>query len=340
MKAHKFQPGTWEGTPPVLIASGDGYHTAEVLRKARKGLEELFPEATHEKLEGPGRRLGEAIDLYRTLGMWGEQRIVEYHAETNPQGFWTPRVENKGSDEQQHLLDCLEDEPTGNLLLIRCGAIRASNWAKALKEKAYLVDCSMPKEKRRDLASWVMEQGREIGLDIAQDGAYALLDRIGTSPGVIDNAMALLDLSPKRHQRWGAAAIEKVFTRDTQSDVFSLAEALSTQDLKTSLQVSCSLFDRGTQIVELIGGLRVQFMRLLQLKFNEGKWDKDAISRELGIPSFFVDKTRGQASRFSLPRLKLVYNELHRLDRSVKSSSQNERDLFEVFILRCLCETT
>jgi DNA polymerase III delta subunit len=339
LKAHQFQSGSWQGSPPVLIASGDGYHTAEVLNKARKGLEETFPEAIHEKLEAPARRLGEAIDLYHTHGMWGETRIVEFHAETNNQGFWAPKVENKGNDEQQHLLDCLEGEPSGNILLIRCGAIRASKWAKALKEKAFMVDCAVPKESRRDQTAWIMGQGREIGLDITQDGAYALIDRIGNNPGVLDNALAMLDLSPNRHQRWGSMAIEKVFTRDTQSDVFRLAEALSSQDMKASLQVSTSLFDRGTQIVELIGGLRVQFKRLLQLKFNEGKWDKDAICRELGIPHFFVDKTRQQASRFSLPRLKQVYNELHRLDRSIKSSSQNERDLFEVFIFRCFFGT-
>lgn len=334
MKAHQFKSGSWDGSPPVLIASGDGYHTAEVLRKARKDLDERFPEALHEKLEGPGHRLGEAIDLYRTLGMWGETRVVEYHAETNPQGFWAPRHETKGNDEQQHLLDCLEKEPTGNLLLIRCGAIRASNWFKVLKEKAFVVDCAAPKERKRDQATWLMAQAKEIDLEITQDGAYALLDRIGSNPGVLDNALALLDLSPDRNQRWGNLAIEKVFTRDTQSDVFSLAEALSSQDMKTSLQISSSLFDRGVQIVELLGGLRSQFRRLLQIKFNDGKWSREAITKELGIPSFAVEKNRQQASRFSLPRLKQIYNELHQLDRSIKSSSQNERDLFEVFIFR------
>lgn len=339
MKAHQFKTASWDGSKPVLIASGDGYHTAEVVNKARKGLEERFPEAIYEKLEGPARRLGEAIDLYHTLGMWGETRIVEYQAETNQQGFWAPKTGTKGSDEQQHLLDCLEGEPNGNFLIIRCGSIRASNWAKAVKDKAFMVDCSVPKEKRRDQADWIMGQGREIGLDITPDGAYCLLDRIGANPGVLDNALAMLDLSPNRNQRWGSLAIEKVFTRDTQSDVFRLADALSNKDMKASLEVSHSLFDRGTQIFELLGGLRVQFKRLLQLKFNEGKWDKDAISKELGIPSFFVDKTKQQASRFSLPHLRQVYNELHQLDRSIKSSSQNERDLFEVFIFRCFFGT-
>jgi len=312
-----------------------------VIRKARKGLEERFPGAIFEKLEGSAHRLGEAIDLYRTLGLWGETRIVEYHAEANPQGFWSPTngSSNKGNDEQQHLLDCLEGEPTGNVLLIRCGSLRASNWAKALKEKCFLVDCSVPKEKSWELESWLRDQGRAIGLDITQDGAKALLERIGSNTGILDNALALLDLSPQRQQRWNAQAIEGVFTQDTQSDVFRLAEAISNLDMKTSLQVSASLFDRGTQIVELIGGLRLQFKRLLQIKFNEGRWDKETIAKELGIPSFFVDKTKQQASRFSLPRLKLVYNELHRLDRSIKSSSQNERELFEVFIFRCFFGT-
>jgi DNA polymerase III delta subunit len=95
-----------------------------------------------------------------------------------------------------------------------------------------------------------------------------------------------------------------------------------------------SIFDRGTMVVELLGGLRLQFRRLLLLKFHQGQWGRQTMASKLGIPPFFIDKTLQQVERFNLPHLRKVYNELYRLDKSSKSSSLGDRDLFEMFILR------
>jgi DNA polymerase-3 subunit delta len=143
-----------------------------------------------------------------------------------------------------------------------------------------------------------------------------------------------MELSGDQQRQWGQAQVQDFFTKDTQSGVFDLADALANQDLDKSLVTMASIFDRGTLVVELMGGLRLQFRRLLLLKFNQGKWGQQEMAKRLGISPYFIEKTMKQANRFNLPRLRRVYNELYQLDWKSKHSSAGDRDLFEMFILQ------
>ncbi|MBF0198327.1 MAG: hypothetical protein HQL32_11480, partial [Planctomycetes bacterium] len=152
--------------------------------------------------------------------------------------------------------------------------------------------------------------------------------------GVLDNALTLMELSNQADQFWNLDKVRDFFFRETQGNVFELADALANQDLKKSLSMMQWFFSRGIKVVELIGGLRNQFRKLLMLKLNQGKWSKEELVKKLGMHSFYFDKTMRQSKLFTLPRLKKIYTELYNLDRDSKMLSDREEDLFEMFILR------
>ena len=326
MKLHEFVKQGWNGTPPLLLTFGDGYQCAEVIRKAKENCHRQGEQWLDAKLEAP-KGLGDALDLYQTLGMWGELRCIEIQIEDE-------FSENKYPSERARLLACAKSEATGNILLIRCNAVKASQWLTELEQVCCVVDCNMGKTSRKNLQLWLLSEAQERQIKLNSQGAYELITRLGEQMGVLENALTLMELSSQARQTWGPEQIQLFFSRETQSSVFDLTEALSNQDLTRSLSLMNGLFDRGAKIVELIGALRAQFRRLLLLKFHEGQWSPSTIATELRIPPFVVEKTCRQAERFNLPRLRKVYNELYRLDFSSKSSSERERDMFEMFILK------
>jgi len=165
-------------------------------------------------------------------------------------------------------------------------------------------------------------------------GAYEMVKRLGNAVGVLENALILMELSSQSQLHWDAKAISCFFLQETQNNAFELAEALSNRDLKKSLNLADKTFQMGGHIIDLIGALRLQFKRLLMLKLHGGQWNRQTTLEKLGIPPYFLDKTQKQADRFILPKLKKIYAELYNLDRDSKMLSLNEKDLFEMFILR------
>ena len=309
-----------------MFTYGDGYQCAEVFRRAKESSHREGEQWLDAKLEPP-KGLGEALDLYQTLGMWGELRFIEIQIEDE-------FSETKYSAERARLLACAKGEPTGNLLLIRCNTVKSSQWLTELEQYCCVVDCNLGKTSRKNIQLWLLSEAQERELKLNSAGAYELIQRLGEQTGVLENALTLMELSSQTRQIWGPEQVQLFFSRETQSSVFDLTEALSNQDLNRSLVLMNGLFDRGAKVVELIGALRAQFRRLLLLKFNEGKWSPSTIATQLRIPPFVVEKTCRQAEKFNLPRLRKVYNELYQLDWSSKSSSERERDMFEMFILK------
>lgn len=324
MKLHDFYKLNWRGEPSIVVAHGDGFHSAEVIQRAKAALEECLDGALFEKLESPSG-LGEALDLYFTHGLWGEQRVVELQLD---------KVVAGASGDQERLFQAAQRENVGNVLLIRCPLLPSSQWLNSLGESACVVHCGGTKVDKRDLRSWLIAAAEERGLALSYSGAVEMNSRLGDQAGVLENALTLMELSSQKVVQWGELQVREFFTKDTQSKVFDLADALAGQDLNRSLAIMTSIFDRGTMVVELMGGLRMQFRRLLLLKQNQGKWARSELPKRLGIPPYFLEKTMRQAERFNLPHLRRVYNELYQLDWKSKHSSAGDRDLFEMFILK------
>lgn len=334
MKFSEFQGNEWKGDPPILICHGDRYQSGEGLRKAREALLQDHPDAQVERFEVPETNLSEALDRYQTIGMWGETRVVEVHVEANPQGFWVPK-QDRGADEREHLMRLARGEPSGNFLLLRCGMVHNSKWWKELLGLVFEVDATISKKgERAEAKAWLMAEASRRDLQISSDGREALLEKLGLKTGVLDNALTLMELSEEGSKRWGADEIQAFFISDTQSDAFDLAHALARKDLGACYQITDALFDRGKQVVELLGALRYHFRTLILLKTYHPIWGERKTQQTLRLYGDRFSQATRQAAGFSLPRLRQVYNELQRLDTVSKSSYGSERDHFESFVLR------
>ena len=331
MKYTEFTEGSWKGSPPLLVAGGDEYQCSEVLAKARKaiiGASDEETEILHEKMESPKQTLFEALERFSVFGLWGEIRLIEYFLESTPT-----------DKEKDALLKIAQGEASGNFLLIRTVGLRQSNWLKELVTHVCYVDCQLGKVSKTETCTWLLNLAQSRNIRLARDAAFEMIDRVGNQTGILENAITLMELSAQGAEQWNIQRVRDFFFQETQGNVFELADALANQDLKRSLTLMNWFFGRGVKVVELIGGLRLQFRRLLLLKLNQGKWSKMEGIKNMGIPPYFYDKTVRQSDLFKLQKLKKIYAELYNLDRDSKILSDREEDMFEMFILKLFFST-
>ncbi|MBF0245670.1 MAG: DNA polymerase III subunit delta [Planctomycetes bacterium] len=325
-KLSAFQPAAeflreaWAGIPGVFLVWGDAYLSAKALRYARDSLGKVSTELLEESFESPDHSLFDAAGVYSHAGLWGERRMVVFSSPDKP------------TDKELAFLEELADRSSDNFLLLRYGPIRQTRSLTTLAAKVKLVNAGESGLSKKELRNQLMEESARKGLRLTSDGAYLLLERLGTERGTLENALERLSLAdPSRI--WDAEAVGSLFFAEAQENVFALAEKLAARDLDGSLQQAERLLARGLEPALLIGSLRTGFRRLLALKMH-GEWSQKEACEKLRSPEFAVKKMRTQADHFSLGQLNKIYRELYNLDRESKMLSHRGRDLLETFVLK------
>lgn len=329
IKFREFKAKELQEPPRVFIAFGDAFQTSEALKKIKAYLTEQFPDIQHEKVSHPEGTFANALEKLTVFGLFGEKRCIEYVSEKE-----LLKGSGKDFNEQEALQNLEIDSENENFLLLRLPKINKSKFLDAIDNKFFLVDCSIEKLKKSELKTIIVNQATDRGLKLSQEGAYALIDRMGDSLNQCEQALTLMELSNDAEQFWGREQVEQFFVEELQNGVFDLTDALAELNLKKSLHLIGWFLNRGTQVVELIGVMRAQFRRILFLKENINKWSEREGIQNLALPPFLYKKTLKQSEKFNLQKLKKIYTELYLLDKNCKSSKSSDKDLMEMFILR------
>jgi DNA polymerase III subunit delta len=329
IKSSAFKEDSWNGTPSVLIAAGDGYQSTEVVKKAKAFLKKNNSNIIYEKFSTPDYQLSDALEQFKVFGLFGEQRCVEFNTDKE-----LSSDKGNGFNEQGALLEMEGELENGNFLIIQLQKFHKSKWLEKIKKSFFYVDCALEKETRTSLKNWLLAESKERSLKLNSDGAFELIERIGLSRAFLEKALTLMELSIDASKQWDKKQVQSFFTEELENTVFKLTDALGNMDLKSSLHLLNWFQDRGMNAVELLGVLRNQFRKILVTK----ETGKDYCDRELiGIlksPEWLCKKLLSQAKKYNLQKLKKIYTELHYLDRDLKSLKLNQKDQFEMFILK------
>lgn len=330
IKYSDFSAEAWNGSLSVLIAVGDPYQSVEVIKKAKAFLKTKNESIIFEKFSTPDYQLSDALEQFKVFGLFGEQRCVEFSSDKELSSATNKNQYNE-QDALLEMVDCLD---VGNFLLIQLEKAHTSKWLDKVKKSFYYVDCSIAKENRKELRNWLGVCAKERGLNLNTDGAYELIERIGMKRSLLEKALTLMELSIDASKMWDKNQIQSFFTEELEHAVFDLTDALGNKDLKKSLHLMDWFHNRGRSSVELIGILRSQYRKILVSKEHENDRDPKVLMKKLKLPQWLCDKTLSQAKKYNLHKLKKIYTELHNLDKDLKSLKLNEKDQFEMFILK------
>ncbi|PIQ80503.1 MAG: DNA polymerase III subunit delta [Parcubacteria group bacterium CG11_big_fil_rev_8_21_14_0_20_41_14] len=115
-----------------------------------------------------------------------------------------------------------------------------------------------------------------------------------------------------------------------ENDIWQFVDAISSANKKEALNMLDAQLESGVEPMYLLSMMIRQFRLLITLHNAQGV--DSALASSLSLHPFVVKKTRQQSGRFSIEKLKAIYQALSRLDSALKSSKGDPKVLFTVLI--------
>jgi DNA polymerase-3 subunit delta len=203
-------------------------------------------------------------------------------------------------------------------------------WALEHKERVYMRSFRAP--KGAEMVKRIQEGAKKTGGQITPEAAMLLASLVDNDPRLADQEIEKL-LAYVNYQRPIEYDDVEAVTADTgQGDIFTLVDALGSRDGQKAMGMLQRLLEY-QDYYSIFGMIVRQFRLLIQAResLDNGK-QKAEIQRELRLHPYVAEKLLGQARRFALPELELVYHRLVELDEAVKTSQMPERLALETFV--------
>ena len=206
----------------------------------------------------------------------------------------------------------LSEMPPDTVLVLIVRGTAAQQLAKAVKGAGGEVrECPAPKV--RELPRWTAERARELGLQIDQEAARALVTVVGQSQHRLSRELEkiALALHPRTHA--GVEDVDALASGDNAPRAYQLADALVAGDLRATLALAEELQAYG----ERPGGLSYPIVRRLRevhraAALLESGMSEQQAADELGGPRWLAKRTISMArsaDRQSLERALCLFSE-------------------------------
>ena len=197
-------------------------------------------------------------------------------------------------------------------------------WTQALKEQAFLVDCSSLIEPQ--LSAWLAREAETVGVRLTPEAAqglkeYAasLKESAGGSLGLVRRELEKLAIYVAEGH---AVTIEEVLAvrgTDAGASVFKLAEAMGAGQRALALRILHRNLEAGEQPLRILGSLAWQYRQIWKAKDAfEGRRSEAEAGRLLRMPPF---KIRGFLAQFTNEGLRLAFQKFLETDGALKGGS-------------------
>lgn len=165
-----------------------------------------------------------------------------------------------------------------------------------------------------ELPKWILERGRELGLQVDQEAAKELVALVGTSQQRLSRELEKLALAVHPSTNVTTADVEAGAARDTSPQAYDLADALVAGDLRATLALAEQLESHG----ERPGRLMFPVVRRLREVHRAASLldrgvPESKVGEALKAPPWLVKKTVARArkaDRAALERAICVFADL------------------------------
>ncbi len=203
---------------------------------------------------------------------------------------------------------------------------------KSLKKKAALIEFDHLSTK--ELINWIIDYLKKTGKRISHNDAAAIAGSLENNlTGIKQELDKLATYSGQRTTITGAD-IQLLVVSNKLHDSFDLTNALQAKDTTRALTLANALLDQGKNLPDIIGLLRWLITRLWQGKDILTKRGRQAVSKELRIPPFFLGRFVEQAEKFSVGELRKNLSRLLDLELTMRTHSLPPRLLLELLIFQ------
>ena len=171
----------------------------------------------------------------------------------------------------------------------------------------------------KDMTGWIVNETKQQGGQIEPGAADVLKDMVG-----VDTRQAGMEIAKLlAYVNWARQVkvedVEAVCIVTSQQSVFDFVDALSNGNGRSAQHLLHRLLE--TEDPFTLWGMMVrQFRLLIQAReIIDGRGNKEAVARALGVHPFVAEKTTSQAAHFSVETLEAIYHRLLKIDEGVKT---------------------
>ena len=294
-------------SPPVSLLWGEDEF---LLREAAL---QLLGDLQPVEVDGGLWQGGETADL-ATPSLFGERRaLLVSNARALP---------DEGVRELARYLEA--PDPGAPLVLVAVVGDRAKAPAALVKLVKGVGTVTEVKIQRKELPGWLLKRATAKGLDLAPDGAAALVDTLGEDPGALERALEQL-ATAFSGDRITREIVARQFRGLGEQHVWDLCDRAFSRDLPGAMRSLRTLLEAGEAGLMLLGAITSRLRDLIRVASLPERLAPADAARQAGLRfDWQVRRYRQQAKRFSAEDLAGLHERIAWADRALKSGATDD----------------
>jgi DNA polymerase-3 subunit delta len=299
-------PTNAKSSPVSLLWGEDEF----LLREAAL---ELLDDLQPVEVDGGLWQGGETADL-ATPSLFGERRaLLVSNARALP---------DEGVRELARYLEA--PDPGAPLVLVAVVGDRAKAPAALVKLVKGVGAVTEVKIQRKELPGWLLKRATAKGLDLAPDGAAALVDTLGEDPGALERALEQL-ATAFSGERITREIVARQFRGLGEQHVWDLCDRAFSRDLPGAMRSLRTLLEAGEAGLMLLGAITSRLRDLIRVASLPERLAPADAARQAGLRfDWQVRRYRQQAKRFSAEDLAGLHERIAWADRALKSGATDD----------------
>jgi DNA polymerase-3 subunit delta len=180
------------------------------------------------------------------------------------------------------------------------------------------------KVQRKELPSWLLQRAKMKHLDLAPDGATALVEILGEAPASLEQALDQL-ASAFAGMRITAEVVGRQFRGLGDQHVWDLCDKAFARDLPAAMRSLRTLLEGGGEGLPILGGISARLRDLIRVRSLPDRTPPADVARAAGLRfEWQARRYRDQARRFSLEELAEIHDRVVWADRALKSGATDD----------------
>ena len=215
-------------------------------------------------------------------------------------------------------------DPEAPLVLVAVVGDRAKAPAALVKLVKGVGTVTEVKIARKELSGWILKRAKAKELDLAPDGAAALVDTLGEEPGALERALDQL-ATAFSGERITREIVARQFRGLGEQHVWDLCDKAFSRDLPGAMRSLRTLLEAGEAGLMLLGAITSRLRDLIRVKSLPERLAPAEAARQAGLRfDWQVRRYREQAKRFSPQELAGLHERVAWADRALKSGATDD----------------
>lgn len=179
--------------------------------------------------------------------------------------------------------------------------------------------------QRKDLPAWTMSRAKARAMNVAVEGAQALVDTLGEDPAAIDQALEQL-AAAYPGERVTAELVGRQFRGLGEQHVWDLCDRAFGRDLPAAMRSLRTLLEiRAGEGLMILGGIASRLRDLMRIRSLPDRTPPAEIARRAGLRfEWQARRYRDLAARFTPEELAQVHERIVWADRALKSGATED----------------